>query len=133
MLKPLEERDTLLSKLIKESFLTSAQVDTLLCEVEGLKKAEKLKERASKRDRKNITLGAYLRTKRQAYSRLNKTLKTIFLLTYLDILPQDKIVLLLKASELLNKVKGKKLSFEESNKILKLLDETITSLLVISQ
>lgn len=133
MLQTLLEKDTFLQQLIEEMILSNAQIDTLLCEVEGLMKSEKLKERVLKRDRKNVTLGAYLRTRKQAYKRVKRVLKTIFTLLYLNIISQDTLFSLYRAAELLNKVKSTNLTDTERQNIMKLLDETIRKLIVISQ
>jgi len=133
MLQTLLEKDSLLQGLLEETLFTKAQVDTLLCELDGLKKLEKLKDRVKKRDRKNITLGAYLRTKKQTYRRVKKALKTIFLLMYLGVIEKDTLNSLYRAAELLNRVKSAELTDAEKKNIMKLLDETITRLIVISQ
>jgi len=133
MLQTLLEKDTFLQRLIEEVVLSKAQIDTLLCELDGLTKLEKLRERVLKRDRKNITLGSYLRTKKQAYKRVKKVLKTIFLLMYLGIIPQDALTSLYRAAELLSQVKGAELTQAEKQSIMELLDKTITRLIVISQ
>ncbi|MFN3621460.1 MAG: hypothetical protein ACK4TI_01065 [Nitrososphaerales archaeon] len=133
MLKALQQKNKLLPILIKGSTLTNVEVDTLLCELEGKKTAKQLKERVALRDRENITLGAYSRTRRQAYTRISKALKTLLLLSYLGILTQDRLNTLLKAAELLNKIKTTNLTIEDSIKINTLIEETIRSLVVISQ
>ncbi len=133
MLQTLLEKDTFLQRLVEEVVLSKAQIDTLLCELDGLTKLEKLRERVLKRDRKNITLGSYLRTKKQAYKRVKKVLKTIFLLMYLGIIPQDALTSLYRAAELLSRVKGAELTQAEKQSIMELLDKTITRLIVISQ
>jgi len=133
MLQTLLEKDTFLQRLVEEVVLSKAQIDTLLCELDGLTKLEKLRERVLKRDRKNITLGSYLRTKKQAYKRVKKVLKTIFLLMYLGIIPQDALTSLYRAAELLSQVKGAELTQAEKQSIMELLDKTITRLIVISQ
>ncbi len=133
MLRPLLEKDIVLQHLLEEVILTKAQIDTLLCELDGSTKFEKLKERINKRDRKNLTLGSYLRTKKQACKRVKKTLKTIFLLMYLGIIPQDTLNTLYKAASLLNQIKNVKLTNGEKQNLIELLEETITRLIVISQ
>ncbi len=133
MLKTLQREDRILLNLINSSILTKAQVDTLLCEIEGIRKAEKLRERASRRDRENITIGAYLRTKKQAYYRINKVLRTILLLSYMGIFTQEKLIALLKVAEILSKVKETKLTTEQSSKILQHIEETLKRCFVISQ
>jgi hypothetical protein len=133
MLQTFLEKDTFLQQLIKESILSRAQIDTLLCELEGLTKVEKLRERVLKRDRKNITLGSYLRTKKQAYMRLKKVLKTVFLLMYLGIIPKDTLTTLHRAAELLTQAKNAELTQAEKQSIMELLDKTIMRLIVISQ
>jgi len=133
MLQTFLEKDTILQQLLEETILSKAQIDTLLCELEGLTKAEKLKERVLKRDRKNITLGSYLRTKTQAYTRIKRMLKTIFLLMYLGIISQEALPSLYRAAELLNRVKSAELTDIEKQSIMELLDKTVTRLIVISQ
>ncbi len=133
MLKPLLEKDIVLRHLLEEVILTKAQIDTLLCEFEGSAKFEKLKERVNKRDRKNLTLGSYLRTKKQAYKRVKKTLKTILLLMYLGIITQDTLNALYKAASLLHQIKNKELTNAEKQNLIELLEETVRRLIVISQ
>jgi hypothetical protein len=133
MLQALLEKDTFLQQLVKEAILSKAQIDTVLCELEGLTKVEKLRERVLKRDRKNITLGSYLRTKKQAYMRIKKVLKTVFLLMYLGIIPKDTLTTLYRAAELLTQAKKAELTQAEKQSIMELLDKTIKRLIVISQ
>jgi DNA-binding SARP family transcriptional activator len=133
MLQTFLEKDTFLQQLIKESILSKAQIDTVLCELEGLTKLEKLSERVLKRDRKNITLGSYLRTKKQAYRRIKKVLKTVFLLMYLGIIPKDTLTTLYRAVELLSQAKNAEVTQAEKQSIMELLDKTIMRLIVISQ
>jgi hypothetical protein len=133
MLKTLLEKDTVLQQLLEETILSKAQTDTLLCELDGLMKSEKLKERALKRDRKNITLGSYLRTKKQACRRVERVLKTIFLLMYLGIIPQDALSSLHRAAELLNQIKSAEITEAEKRNIIELIEKTIKRLIVISQ
>jgi hypothetical protein len=133
MLQTLLEKDPFLQRLLEETKLPKAQIDTLLCELDGLTKLEKLKERVLKRDRKNITLGSYLRTKKQACERVRKLLKTTFLLMYLGIIPQDTLNSLYRAANSLNRVKGAELTDAEKRNIMELLDKTIANLIVISQ
>jgi len=133
MLQTLLEKDAFLQLLLQETTLSKAQVDTLLCELDGLTKFENLKERIQKRDRKNITLGSYLRTKKQAYKRVKKALKTIFLLMYLGIIPKDAINSLYRAAELMNRVRNAELTDAEKQNIMGVLEETLARLIVISQ
>ena len=123
----------MLQQLLEETILTKAQTDTLLCELDGLMKSEKLKDRVLKRDRKNITVGSYLRTKKQAYQRVEKMLKTVFLLMYLSIIPQDALSSLYRAAELLNQIKSAELTEAEKKNIMELINKTIKKLIVISQ
>ena len=133
MLKPLLEKDIVLRHLLEEVILTKAQIDTLLCEFEGSVKFEKLMERVNKRDRKNLTVGSYLRTKKQAYKRVKKMLKTILLLMYLGIITQDTLNALYKAASLLHQIKNKELTNAEKQNLIELLEETVRRLIVISQ
>ncbi|MEM3510181.1 MAG: hypothetical protein QW282_03290 [Nitrososphaerales archaeon] len=129
----MQQENKLLLSLIEGSTLTNAQVDTLLCEIEGKGAAKQLRERAAMRDKENITLGAYSRTRKQAYTRIRKVLKTVLLLSYLGIFSQDGLNTLVKAAELISRVKTANLTDEDIIKLNKLIDETLSNLIVISQ
>lgn len=133
MLQRLIQRDRILLELLKGSELTNAQLDTLLCELEGMKRREKLKERIRRRDKASITAGSYLRTKRQAHTQANKALKTVILLTYLGIIPQENLPTLLRVADLLCRIKGAELRAEEGPRVLTLIEETLNRMLVTSQ
>ncbi len=131
MLDTIIKEDRLLSHLVKENYLTRAQLDTLLCEKKS-EPNEKLVRRVKKRDKKSITLGAYLHTKSQAQEKIKRILKTIILLIYLDLLPEESIPALLKIIELITKLRTIDITEEEAEKTIRLIDEVLKGAAVIS-
>jgi len=133
MLRTLLSEDAILPFLLKDSTLTAAQLDTLLCELDGLTSSMKLRERVAKRDRKSVSLGAYLRTKKQAYARARRTIKTILLLNYLGLISQDGLPSLHRIAQLLHQINRRDLTEAEKKQVINLLEETVKRIIVISQ
>jgi hypothetical protein len=133
MLRRRLAEDVILEYLTKSSILTAAQLDTILCELQARTNLKKLKDRVARRDSRNITLGAYLGTKKQAYRRVKKAVNTILLLIYLGAIPLDTLPSLYRVAELLSQMDRHILREEEKRQIKKLLNETVDRLVVISQ
>ena len=90
----------LLEELLKESYLTRPQVETLLIELGvanlGLKLSVEEKARL-----RGVSKGAYARTKRQAIDNIRKSIYTIMLLRFLGVFGDEALASILEASELL--------------------------------
>jgi len=94
--------DKVLMFLIKSSSLTEAQAETILIEYASQFNGKKL-DTVARASIREVSKGAYARTKAQAINNIRQSIYTIMLLRYLGILSDEELAKLMEAAEKLGK------------------------------
>ena len=114
MLIDLIKDDELGIYLINNSNITKVQLDTILCNIYGKNNNKSLKKRILFKDNKIIKSSVFIRIKHQGKSNIKKSITTLLLLSYLNILDYGisekimemiKVVINIKSSNIDNKNK----------------------------
>ena len=114
MLIDLIKDDELGIYLINNSNITKVQLDTILCNIYGKNNNISLKKRILFKDNKIIKSSVFIRIKHQGKSNIKKSITTLLLLSYLNILDYGisekimemiKVVINIKSSNIDNKNK----------------------------
>ena len=93
--------DLLVAFLLENSSLTPAQLDTILAsQNDGT-----LDSKRSLREKRKVSSGAFVRTLRQAQRNIEASIYSLMLLSYLGIIPEEKINQFLRTERLVLKVK----------------------------
>jgi len=127
MLQDILRKDCLVAFLVKNSNITEAQLDTYIISLVKKEPKLTLKRKIELRDRR-VSKGAFLQTLRQAQINLERSLYTIILAEYLEILRSGSIAKLAQIIALLEQVKGKEMTKEETKNLIRQLSHTITAL-----
>lgn len=132
MLIDLIKDDELGSYLINNSNITKVQLDTILCNIYGKNNNKSLKKRILYKDKGIIQPSAFIRIKHQGKSNIKKSITTLLLLSYLNILDYGisekimemiKVVINIKSSNIDNKEKK-----DAINLINKVLDDIVNKM-----
>ena len=113
--------DPILNYLYQHSHLTQTQLDTFLIRKQQIN--IKLQNQIKLKDGKIPTKGAFLRSLQQAKNNINKSIYTILLLNYLEIIDYNDIQNIDKISQILLEFKQKKSESINSQDIINLLNE----------
>jgi len=114
MLIDLIKDDELGTYLINNSNITKVQLDIILCNIYGKNNNKSLKKRILFKDNKIIKSSVFIRIKHQGKSNIKKSITTLLLLSYLNILDYGisekimemiKVVINIKSSNIDNKNK----------------------------
>ena len=112
-------KDTIVSFLAERSSLTDAQLDTiLLSQVEG-----NLKEKVKLRDKKKVSLGAFVRTLRQGQENVEACIYTMLLLSYLGLVEAEDLQRLARSSDLLSRIKDNAPSQEAITRLTQAMED----------
>ena len=104
MIKSKINSDPLLGDLLSKSFLTYAQIDTFY--IEKSMKNQKLYKKVISRDNKKVTKSSFIRTLKQAKMNVQKSVYTIMLADYLELINKDSIEQLIKISKMINSTRN---------------------------
>jgi hypothetical protein len=118
MLEPLKN-DALVLFLSKRCALTDVQLDTILAsEIDG-----NLKQKASYRDKRKLSSGAFIRTLRQGQRNIEACMYTLILLEYLGLMRPEDLERLSRLGNLISKVRGSSPSPEEAQRLILAIEE----------
>tara|TARA_B100001971_G_C18063232_1_gene469108 strand:- start:416 stop:802 length:387 start_codon:yes stop_codon:yes gene_type:complete len=113
--------DPILDYLYQHSHLTQTQLDTFLIRKQQID--IKLKNQIKLKDGNISTKGAFLRSLQQAKNNINKSIYTILLINYLEIINYNDIQNIEKISQILLEFKQKKSESINKEDIINLLNE----------
>ena len=113
--------DPILNYLYQHSHLTQTQLDTFLIRKQQIN--IKLQNQIKLKDGNIPTKGAFLRSLQQAKNNINKSIYTILLMNYLEIIDYNDIQNIDKISQILLEFKQKKSKSINSQDIINLLNE----------
>ena len=113
--------DPILNYLYQHSHLTQTQLDTFLIRKQHIN--IKLQNQIKLKDGNIPTKGAFLRSLQQAKNNINKSIYTILLMNYLEIIDYNDIQNIDKISQILLEFKQKKSKSINSQDIINLLNE----------
>jgi len=113
--------DPILNYLYQHSHLTQTQLDTFLIRKQQIN--IKLQNQIKLKDGNIPTKGAFLRSLQQAKNNINKSIYTILLMNYLEIIDYNDIQNIDKISQILLEFKQKKSKSINNQDIINLLNE----------
>ena len=113
--------DPILDYLYQHSHLTQTQLDTFLIRKQQVD--IKLQNQIKLKDGNIPTKGAFLRSLQQAKNNINKSIYTILLINYLEIIDYNDIQNIEKISQILLEFKQKKSESINKENIINLLNE----------
>ena len=113
--------DPILNYLYQHSHLTQTQLDTFLIRKQHIN--IKLQNQIKLKDGNIPTKGAFLRSLQQAKNNINKSIYTILLMNYLEIIDYNDIQNIDKISQILLEFKQKKSKSINNQDIINLLNE----------
>ena len=121
MLQHILEHDPIARFLLTHSKITTTQLDSCIIDAasEGLNK--NLIDKVLMRDGPRVTKGSFLRTLGQGKENLEKSIYTLVLSEYFNLLPQDFIEDIIKVGKMLVTLKESSASPEKVNEILMVL------------
>ena len=117
MIKSKINSDPLLKNLLNNSFLTNVQIDTFY--IEKLMKNDKLNQKIISRDSKKVTKSSFIRTLKQAKMNVQKSVYTIILADYLELINKDSFEQLIKISKMINSTRN--IQSNQKHDLIKLL------------
>ena len=115
-------KDRVASFLLHNSSITEAQLDTILAsQIEG-----KLERKVSSREKKKVSKGSFVRSLRQCQSNIERSIFTLMLLGYLDIVSPEKFDQLQRTIRLLSRVKEVHPDQEDANRLVSGMEEFVS-------
>lgn len=128
MLKEIIKEDKLLEQLIDNGNITKKQLDYIIVRK---KLTGKMRDILIQTDKGKISKSAYSITKGRGVNNIKKSFYTLILAYYLDIITKDSFIALEKVTNIINSVKGRSLTKEQVNDIIKTLESIFDQLISI--
>ncbi|MGB9724851.1 MAG: hypothetical protein ACPLW4_00695 [Nitrososphaeria archaeon] len=128
MLKEIIKEDKLLERLIDNGNITKKQLDYIIVRK---KLTGKMKDILIQTDKGKISKSAYSITKDRGVNNIKKSFYTLILAYYLDIIAKDSFIALEKVTNIINNVKGRTLTKEQVNDVVKTLESIFDQLISI--
>ena len=112
-------KDTVANFLLKNSNLTEAQLDTILAaETEG-----NLQFKSGLREKGRVSKGSFARSLVQARDNVKASVYTFFLMSYLDLAPQEGLAQLYRTGKMLGELKGAEPTAQDMQKVITAMEE----------
>jgi len=126
MLKEILHEDKLLERLIERTIISKKQLDYIIVrkKVQG-----KIKDIITKTDEGKISKATYSITMDRGINNIKKSLYTLILAYYLEIIPENSFIILEKVTNIIDNVKGRTLTQEQVESILKTLENIFDQLI----
>ena len=112
------KKDPLIRFLLGRCSLSEAQLDTILLAQSG----DKLEIKASKRDKRKVSIGSFMRTLRQGQSNVESCLYTLILLEYLHLVKIGDLEKVGRLGRLISEVKESTPSQEAITRLVEALE-----------
>ncbi len=128
MLKEIIKEDKLLERLIDNGNITKKQLDYIIVRK---KLTGKMKDILIQTDKGKISKSTYSITKDRGVNNIKKSFYTLILAYYLDIIAKDSFIALEKVTNIINNVKGRTLTKEQVNDVVKTLESIFDQLISI--
>jgi hypothetical protein len=112
-------KDAVANFLLKNSNLTEAQLDTILAsESEG-----NLQFKSGLREKGRVSKGSFARSLVQARDNVKASVYTFFLMSYLDLAPQEGLAQLYRTGKMLGELKGAEPTAQDLQKVITAMEE----------
>jgi hypothetical protein len=126
MLKEILKEDKLLERLIDKGNVTIRQLDYIIVRK---KLTGKIRDILIQTDKGKISKAAYSITKDRGINNIKKSFYTLILAYYLDIISKDSFIVLEKVIHIINNVRGRTLTEEQVDNIIKTLENIFDQLI----
>jgi|YelNatPaOPRAMG01_1025707.scaffolds.fasta_scaffold01163_15 hypothetical protein len=126
MLKEILKEDKLLERLIDNGNVTIRQLDYIIVRK---KLTGKIRDILIQTDKGKISKAAYSITKDRGINNIKKSFYTLILAYYLDIISKDSFIALEKVIHIINNVRGRTLTEEQVDNIIKTLENIFDQLI----
>ena len=126
MLKKILKEDKLLERLIDKGNITIRQLDYIIVRK---KLTGKIRDILIQTDKGNISKAAYSITKDRGINNIKKSFYTLILAYYLDIISKDSFIALDKVIHVINNVRGRTLTEEQVDNIIRTLESIFDQLI----
>jgi hypothetical protein len=126
MLKEILKEDKLLERLIDKGNVTIRQLDYIIVRK---KLTGKIRDILIQTDKGKISKAAYSITKDRGINNIKKSFYTLILAYYLDIISKDSFIALEKVIHIINNVRGRTLTEEQVDNIIKTLENIFDQLI----
>jgi hypothetical protein len=126
MLKEILKEDKLLERLIDNGNVTIRQLDYIIVRK---KLTGKIRDILIQTDKGKMSKAAYSITKDRGINNIKKSFYTLILAYYLDIISKDSFIALEKVIHIINNVRGRTLTEEQVDNIIKTLENIFDQLI----
>jgi len=126
MLEEILKEDKLLERLINNGNITMRQLDYIIVR---RKLAGKIRDILTQTDKGKISKAAYSITKDRGINNIKKSFYTLILAYYLDIISKDSFIALEKVIHIINNVRGRTLTEEQVDNIIRTLESIFDQLI----
>jgi len=126
MLEGILKEDKLLERLINNGNITMRQLDYIIVRK---KLAGRIRDILTQTDKGKISKAAYSITKDRGINNIKKSFYTLILAYYLDIISKDSFIALEKVIHIINNVRGRTLTEEQVDNIIRTLESIFDQLI----